>query len=394
MGSYSNEENPYSYMITRAKYFISRMVMWLYSLFHGIEKKVVCISYSGKLYADSPKEISEKLHELYPDFKVVWRINRLEDQYGTIPSYVKVVSSGIKFLFELATCFCYITNGANLNNLYKRKGQFWIQTWHGDFNFKKVLHELDTENFSEPITDEFYTDLCVAGCEFGVSLYHDAFHYNKEILKVGMPRNDRLIIRDKTKELYMRELFGISPDSKILLFAPTFRDHIFGIQDITVDLVQCIDSLEMNGNTWTCLIRAHPHSMKLNFECDNKKFIDVTCVPDMSDILPIVDLLITDYSSCANEIIRGGNGAILAAFDYEDYIKNNREFVIDLKQSGFIIAMNQEELNNILMTYTEDDYRTNAKELCEKYGMFETGNSAEIICNRINEKYYKYFGGK
>lgn len=53
------------------KYFFEKVYYLTYSCFHKMEKKVLFQSFDGKQYSDNPRAISEKLHELFPDYKIV-----------------------------------------------------------------------------------------------------------------------------------------------------------------------------------------------------------------------------------------------------------------------------------------------------------------------------------
>ena len=56
----------------RISFFLSREKTRLQTAGRKIEKKVVFESYSGRHYSDNPRFISEKMHELYPDYRLVW----------------------------------------------------------------------------------------------------------------------------------------------------------------------------------------------------------------------------------------------------------------------------------------------------------------------------------
>lgn len=79
----------------------------------------------------------------------------------------------------------------------------------------------------------------------------------------------------------------------------------------------------------------------------------------MADLLLISDILITDYSSSAGDFILQHKPAILALFDIEDYSRNCRSFNFDLKESKFIKAFSQSELDVILQNIDDDKiYKT------------------------------------
>ena len=74
--------------------------MKYYGMVNKIEKKIVFSSFIGKQYSDNPRAISEKMHELYPDYKIVWGLNSVENFHDIIPDYVEVVSTR-SFAFDM-----------------------------------------------------------------------------------------------------------------------------------------------------------------------------------------------------------------------------------------------------------------------------------------------------
>lgn len=367
-----------------------------YSIFHPIKKQILFESFNGKQYSDSPRAISEAMHKQYPEYTLVWALKTDENAYNLRPDYVKVAHvSSFSYYKALATSFAFVTNNAIGPNIYKRRNQFFIQTWHGDRGLKKVLYNQypDGKGMIQ-VVDNRVTDLCVAASNVGENTFRTAFRYTGEISKVGMPRNDLLVKRNVEREIYTKKILGIDLDKKVLIYAPTFRDSAKTKQKATVDLISTLKLLEERGEKWTCLIRAHSASKGL--DCNNAmtdKFIDVTHYPDMADLLSIGDMLITDYSSCAGDFILTGKPTILAMFDKEEYNRSCREFPFDIDAAGFIIADSQMELENIIRTYSNIEYKNNCKKLLDFFQISESGTAANYICDRLDNAYKKIIKG-
>lgn len=345
--------------LRRFKHLLTRNYMRAYSLNHKIQKKMVFVSFEGKQYSDNPKAVSVKMHQLFPEYKIVWILNTENIDSDFLPSYIKVVKPGSPQAYaEIATAFCYITNGNNEPNIIKRKGQFFVQTWHGDRVPKKVLYDTWGSDYRAiPVTDNEITDLCIAASDIGESAYRTAFRYSGPVLRVGMPRNDKLVIPNTDEQIKVKKHLGIQDDEKILLYAPTFRDHMSEKQNINVDLDSVLEKLSNTGEKWKCLLRAHSASKGLILDNLSDRYLDVTSYPDMADLLLVADMLITDYSSSAGDFILRRKPVILTMFDLDYYKNNCRDFNFFPGDVGFIVAYNQEELLHIIDTYGEDDYR-------------------------------------
>lgn len=359
----------------------------LYSLTHKIEKKILFTSFGGKQYSDNPRAISEKMHELYPDFKIVWILNR-PDEYNIVPKYITIIQRNKKHKFEfyreLATCFCYITNFPIGNAIRKRKNQLFIQTGHGDRGPKKILIDAGVKGFS--VNDNKVVDYFTTGSEFGERRASSAYLYKGQFLKKGMPRNDKLINYTNEECNLVKQRLGVESE-KILLYAPTFRDGAQGKQETLINIDEVMAALEKKtGFSWVCIIRAHVASKGLAFD-STRKIINATNYFDMADLLMIADAMITDYSSSAGDYILTDRPLILAAFDREEYERNCHKFYFNLSDAGYIIAGSQKELINIINTYDESDYRESCKKVKEFFKEYETGKASEYVCHLINEKY-------
>ena len=370
-----------SNIYSKLAYFVFRG----YGLVHPIQKKVVFSSFFGKQYSDNPRAICEKMHELYPDYELVWLLNNKENEL--IPDYVRIVaqSDGI-FAWgkEITTAASYVYNVEIKTRIFRKKQQSFIQTWHGDRGVKKILKQ---RNPSLEMYDHKLTTLCVAGSEFGKNLYHSAFGYYGHIMESGCPRNDCLIVKTESKKIETKKRLGIPQDCKVLLYAPTFRDNAKDKPQIcNINIVRTLDSFPSNEN-WVCLIRAHVASAGIEEKHTDKRIYNVTSYPDMADILGITDCLITDYSSCAMDFAITGRPLILALFDKEEYERDCREFSSDPVAAGFVIAYNQAELEEKIQTVSLIEYEEANKRVNNYYGVVETGHSAEDVCEYIDSFY-------
>lgn len=377
----------------KIKIMLADSYMRYYSIFHKINDTILFESFCGGQYSDNPRAVSEKMHDMYPDHRILWLMpsEYYEKNKMIIPDYVECVDKGMPYYQARATAFCYVTN-EGIQHKFKRKGQFFIQTWHGDRQFKKVLYQ-SKDHLEIPVTDKFVTDLCLSGSDCGTNLYQEGFRYKGEILKYGMPRNDRLILNNYDDIAHIRKILGLQPGKKVLLYAPTFRDYKKKSKMWTgVDLKAVLIKLnKKRRGDWVCLVRGHPRHSGLDIICDGSRIIDVTSYPDMTDLLLVSDMLITDYSSSAGDYVLLKRPVILAAFDRDNYEKNCREFKVPIDKPGFLIAENQNELEKLIMSMTEEDYKSSCDKVMKYYGIVESGNSAGMICERIQKFYLDTF---
>lgn len=366
--------------------------MWGVNKFWGINsRKIVFISFGGKSYSDNPLAISRKLHEMYPDFKIIWIFNAPRSKMHMVPSYVICVKKhSIRSLFEFATAKFWVDNFTKPNYFFKSSEQVYIQTWHGDKAFKKVLFDSGYRTKKQVILEQRHCDLMISGSDYGTMQFRSAFRYNGDILQKGMPRNDVLLNKDVDKVRHIRKLIGVDECCNILLFAPTFRDSNQENRiEIGIDLLKIIEVLEGKyQKEWVCLIRAHSAVIG-GFITDGllpNKILDVTRYEDMSDLLLIADMLITDYSSCAGDFALTGNPIILYQPDRQEYIRENRCLYFDMEVSPYWVAMNQSDILSIVMSCSQQSARENSQAILDFYGSCESGEASKSVVEYIVEK--------
>lgn len=355
-------------------------------------KKVLFSSFSGNAYSDNTKAISERLHEIDPSIEIVW-VNNGSDLNG-LPEYVKQVSrTNLLSYYRAFASSKVMVENFGFNNVPKKKGQKYIQTWHGDRAFKKVLYD---STFGDgtlflPESVEGFCDLCVAGSDYGERQYRSAFHYKGEILKVGTPRDDILLHVDNKLIREMKNNIGLEEGVNYLLYAPTLRrenqnnrqkQNIQGI-----DILATLQVLEEQyGGTWKCLLRAHPGVTGIKGSgTENQSVIDVSKYPDMADLMVVADALITDYSSCAGDFALLRRPLFLFQDDIEEYLKKDRTFYFEMDESPYLIAHSQEELEKIISTTSLEAVANNCDEVLEFYGTHESGDAARAVAIIIND---------
>ena len=353
---------------------------------YGLQKTVLFSSFGGKSYSDNPRAISEKLHELFPDIKISWCIKRSKSQY--LPKYITPVFEEDKgaVIKAYATSKVIVTNYA-FPDLKKHPKQFFIQTWHGDRAFKKVQYDnpFVHEDYFRPESQFGFCNLCVAGSDYGERQFRSAFRYPGEILKVGTPRDDRLVNPNPQEIEEVREKLGVASNTKILLFAPTVRmSKINGLEVKNLDIERTIAALELQYKCpWVCFMRGHPGTKGLVGIQYNDHVIDLSAYEDMADLLLISDMLITDYSSCSGDFALLHRPIVLFQEDRDEYLTGERTFYFDITDSPYWVAENQEQLEAIISRISTRTAQMNCDEILQFYGTQETGNSAETVAEII-----------
>lgn len=354
------------------------------------EKSVFFASFRGQ-YSDNPRAISECLHRMAPEVKIVWLIKPQFKQY--VPDYVTAIPPTPRLALKAqAQASVWVLNYIYRKQLgvYKGRDNYYIQTWHGDRGLKTIGYLTDYSKGKDYNGyDMSDCDLFVAASDYGVRKARQGFLYDGEVIVEGMPRNDKLVHIDKHRDeaAEVKKRLGIDDSTKVLLYAPTFRDDKSS-QQCAIDIAASVKSLESNGEKWICLIRSHSLSKGISVDSNSSPYLDVTFYPDMADLLLITDLLITDYSSSAGDFILTGRPVVLAHFDRKDYEAQGRPLWVNPEETGYSVAKNQKELNKLLSNLYSYDHQAIADNVNRFYGTKETGQSSEAVVSRILKELY------
>ena len=314
--------------------------------------RIVFDSYNGRGYSDSPKAICEVLLHSGEDLDLVW-LCRDEEAEKTLPEGVRAVPNhGMKKLKALASAKVWVDNCRKYENI-KRKGQIYLQTWHG-FTLKKL--EQDVESKLDPAyvkackTDSAQCDAFISGSGFMTKLYREKFWYKGAVLNTGTPRNDIFYRNHAEFRQKVCKALGLPEDRKLALYAPTFRDdHSTDAYRLDAEMVRRKCEENFKGE-WSVLIRLHPNVAAQSadlFAYDGDRLVDATAYPDMQELLCAAGLLITDYSSSMFDYALTGKPIVQFATDIEAYQKG-RDFYFPLDSLPFPLARSNEELETIL----------------------------------------------
>lgn len=368
---------------------ILRLPLFLCWIFPIDNKKVFGINFSGKDYGDNAKYIIEELHKQDSSLKFVWTLNRKLYKKNNLPEYVKpVLNCSPAFFFHLATSKFWINNSRFEQFVIKRKSQYYIQTWHGGIALKKI--EMDASDklslhYHKVIkNDNKMIDLMLSNSNFCSEMYRRAFLYKGRIFECGSPRNDFLINADREKITQkIKKTFNISNSSKIVLYAPTFRNK-YSSNPYDINFSKLISSLkEKTNDDWQIIIKLHPRIEDTSLFIDeNYNYIDATKYPDVQELILAADLVITDYSSVMFESMIANKWVELYANDINSYI-NERGFYFKFSELPFDLAVNNEKLINNIQSYTSESLNEEYKDFEKKIGLKESGNASKNVADLI-----------
>ncbi|KIX90430.1 teichoic acid biosynthesis protein [Staphylococcus microti] len=299
-------------------------------------------SYDGKSLADSPYAVFLYLinHVQYQDFTHFWVVESekmkmvFENQYGQHDNVRFIVKESDEYLHVLTTAKYLLNNATFPEYFTKKEDQIYVNTWHGTPIKAMGLDVEDNLLGSQNVIKNFLSsDILVSPNAHTTSIFKKAFAleglYNGQLMEIGYPRIDLTINSQRETVLKDLKSQGIHiGDQKVLLFAPTWRGQdVHQPEDSIESIYQMIMELKAHTN-YQVLVKVHPFVYELALE--HQKILPYL-IPDTFDtneLLSVVDLLVTDYSSIFFDYLVTDNPIIFYAPDYEAY-KSNRGLYID-----------------------------------------------------------------
>jgi CDP-glycerol glycerophosphotransferase (TagB/SpsB family) len=291
-------------------------------------------TFAGKGTGDNPGAICAELHRRDLGLDLVYSVL---DHSHVVPDGARAVVRWSPEWFELLGRARYLVVNASLPYFFrKREGQLYYQTWHGT-PLKRIAHDrphLDFFNWHhrrQLLVARSGWDFLLSQSDFCGQALSSAFRYDGPLMQVGYPRNDVLLSpgRDEVRRR-VRAHFGIADASRVVLYAPTWRDNLrVGAVFNKVLYLQPEELVHALGDA-VVLVRGHYNSVGAPEDRGApERVIDVTRYPDIADLYLAADAMVTDYSSVFFDFSLTDKPMVFLAPDLEEYRDDNRGFYLD-----------------------------------------------------------------
>ncbi len=391
-----------------------------------IDNKIVLSAVDGR-YDCNPKYIAQEIINRKLSYELVWLVkNDKEIVNGNFPSELTVLKKGTYEAYQaMATARIWIENELKYLKPYallKKKGQVYIQTWHGSLGFKRIgkanQHNQSgkKKRYIKKVARKCdkVTDICISNSVFETDVFREAYWTNTPILQYGHARNDILFLADAEQYRKLKETILVNlkvmksmPDNfdelteyekniilrernealntKYILYAPTYR--IDGsLEYFNVDFERLVNSLALRfGGKWKVLMRFHLHNRKAGKNiAESPYLINATAYPDMQELLCIADAGLSDYSSWLCDYALTTKPAFIYAVDFDVY-GHDRGFYYPLETTPFPISRNNDELNESIIHFDMQQYESKRKTFLEDKGCMEDGYAAKRIVDKLEE---------
>jgi len=366
-------------------YIMSFCINFLKLFIKTDDRLILFNSFAGRKFDDSPKAIFEAMltDPRFKDYKFVWAFHQPEE--FDIKGAEKIKTDGFQYFKTALSARVWITNSSVERGLrFRGKNTFYLNTWHGS-PIKKMGSDIASENQSFGTKSGYRPDVMNTQSLFEAEIFSKCFGIPRnQFIEVGLPRNDVLANYTDEVRCEIRKKLGISPEKKVILYCPTFREYDKDEnRGVVLAPPMNLDKWEkMLGDSYVLLFRAHYEVSKVMEVKENEFVRNMTNYPSLSDLMIASDILVSDYSSIFFDYSIMDKCMLHFTYDFDKYEKK-RGMYFDIRDylSG---ADNEEELIAYLskLSYSEEIDRTRI--FRDKYVNFY-GNAARQTADCIAE---------
>lgn len=348
-----------------------------------VENRVVVTAH---IHGGHCKSIIEKLHNIQNNTEIYMLVDRIKQE---LPQYIHQIAMANtdKVIEIFSTAKIWIVDVVTLPRyISKRDEQIFIQVKHwASVTLKKFGVEDRQGNYEDAHKWNELTDYIIVGSVFDMESCKNGFEFRGPYICAGSPRSDILFDMDKKKNLK-----NFDVNMHYLLYSPTFRAPGGKIDPggvINLDYERIYKGIcQKFGGDWKVILKLHP----LVAECaDNISLpefvVNFSKYQDIEELVAISDCMITDYSSVMFEPAFIGKPVFLYAPDLQDYLKNEKDLLLDYYDLPFPIARDETELIDNIENFNSETYQNKLKRFMSCHGVYEDGHASERVALFIKD---------
>jgi len=275
-------------------------------------------SFTGRQYSCNPRAIYAEMRRRNPGLDYAWVT--AEGQFSA-PDGARLLVTESRAHYEAMARARYVVSNDLLPPWFrKRDQQIYLQTWHGT-PLKHVGLDIERPRFTNGLIypdlireDAAGWDVLLSQNAFSTAIFRGAFGFGGEIIESGYPRND--LLRHPR-----RDEFAAAVRQR-----PEPGGYRFSLKLNLDDVARSL------GDDYLLLLRMHSNIRRgPQVSQAAASVLDVTCYPDITDLLLITDILVTDYSSVMFDFANTGRPMLFFAYDLERYRDQQRGFYFDFE---------------------------------------------------------------
>lgn len=321
---------------------------------------------AGATMACNPLAMFRQLIERkeYAGFRHFWAVNKGEavPQHLLDDPRVFVIRRNSDLYLKVLASAKYLINNNTFPPFFsRREGQKYLNTWHGvplkTLGVDIQNGQMDHKNAARNLLHA--THVLVPNDHTAHVLlerYDIEGLFDGKTAKIGYPRIDSVISPKDSASAAIRERLGIDGKRPVVLYAPTWRGDLKGVVLDEAKIKADLAKLESTG----CKILFRGHTMAE--KAIAKTQLQDALVPsdiETNDLLSVIDVLVTDYSSIFFDFIPTGKPIFFYAYDLEEY-KAERGLYFDLDEMPGEVCLDIDQLAQSIKNIESYDWSSRA----------------------------------
>jgi CDP-glycerol glycerophosphotransferase (TagB/SpsB family) len=345
-----------------------------------VEDAVFLESYRGRSAACNPRGIGRALAEMQPSTRQYWSVVD-----GSVPvpmGTVRLIEGSREWWRVRGSARVMIVNDWLRKRFRKRGHQHVLQTWHGS-TLKRLARDRPDAGLRTRIAatrEGRRWDALLAQNDFSAEHLASAYAFRGPVWVEGYPRNDLLAKPSQAGDVRAR--LGVDDAKRIVLYAPTWRED----RTAMVDHLDVAAFARALGPDHMLLVRGHSSTLEHGGDHTASGLIDVTGYPDVSDLLLVADVLVTDYSSVMFDWLFTGRPIVFFVPDLPRYRGELRGFYADLlsEAPGPVIETTDDLIDAVLHADDHrDEHADRLRAWQERFTSHDDGQSGRRVAQRM-----------
>lgn len=226
-------------------------------------------------------------------------------RWGENKNVTFVIRGSKEYVKVLAECKYLLNDKTFPSYFMKRKGQVYLNVWHG-MPIKKVGYECNEgeKKSANQIRNFLSADYLISSGSYLTKVYEDAFLlkglYPGKIVTAGMPRTDLLFSYDREaiyEEMRTHDVL-VDPEKELILYIPDVHGEGKKAMDRSLEFATTYKKLVkgLSGSHYQVLIRPAPSEYRMLSETERKKGYYIPDTMEAEPVLGLSDIVITDSS--------------------------------------------------------------------------------------------------
>lgn len=362
-------------------------------------------SYWGRGMVDNPYAIFLYLlnDPSFKNYQHIWVLNDLEyfknSYLASYKKYLNVlfVQYQSKEYYEMLYTSKYLINNVTFSEHFqKRTNQIYINTWHGT-PLKNMGYDTNKPdpNLNNIVQNLQTADYLLSANNIMTRMYENSFRLkNKkhgQILEQAYPRNDLLIkteFKTIADKLYNCGV-NLSEDKLTILYAPTWKtdssnNTLVNRNELLLFKESLSKKMMSISNHFQILIK--PHQFVYEYLKNDSNYSDclVPSYIDTNELLSIVDVLITDYSSIFFDYMYVKKPIVFYMPD-QDLYEENRGLQIPLDNLPGPIYKSIDDIANFIQNLPSsyEIYPHNSESLFNAICSFPIGDGSKKVVQKV-----------